>query len=157
MAENMKVYDWDDEITNDGEESFETELLPAGNYNFEVIKVEKGFFDGSEKLPPCNKATVYLRIDGGELGTGLCVEQLFLCEKCEWKAAAFMRSIGLKKHDEPIPWRQLTHCDGETGRCKILVDEFKSNNGELRRNNKIDKFYDKEDQAPKKEFKRGAF
>ena len=152
-----RMIDWDDEITDDGEYSGEeTAILPEDNYPFEVIKVEKAFFDGSDKIPPCNMAKVYLRIDGGELGKGLCVEQIFLLEKMEWKAASFLRSIGLKKHGEPIAWRQLTHCDGETGRCRVIVDEYKKN-GEIRKSNKVKNFFDKEEAKAKKEFKKGAF
>lgn len=156
MAEQMKVYDWDDEITNDGEGSFESVVLPEGNYPFEVIKVEKAFYDGGDKIPACNMAKVFLRVDGGELGTALCVENLYLCEKTEWKAASFLRSIGLKKHGEPTQWRKLNHCDGETGRCKIYVDTYQKN-GRTLEINKIERFYDKEEQAPKKAFTKGAF
>lgn len=157
MAEQYKTYDWDDEITNDGGESLESVLLPDGNYPFEVIKVEKAWFDGSEKVPACNMAKVFLRVDGGELGTALCVENLYLYEKMEWKAAAFLRSIGLKKHGEPIKWNQLNHCDGESGRCKIYVDEYTGRDKQTKKSNKIDKFFDKEEQAPKKSFEKGKF
>ena len=152
-----KIIGWDDEIVNDGEYSGEeTVLLPAGNYPFEVIKTEQAWYDGGDKIPACNMAKIFLRVDGGELGKALCVENIYLLEKLEWKAAAFLRSIGLKKHGEPIAWRQLTHCDGETGRCKVYVDEYKVN-GEVRKSNNIRSFFDKEEQAPKKAFKKGAF
>ena len=157
MAEEMKVYDWDDEITNDGNEEFETVTLPEGVYPFEVIKVEKAWHEKSDKLPECNMAKVFLRIDGGEMGTGLCVENLYLCEKTEWRAASFLRSIGLKKHGEPTVWRNLTHCDGEKGRCKVVVNKYKDKDNNERSNNKVDKFYDKEEAAPKKAFTKGAF
>ena len=158
MADNAKVIGWDDEITNDGEFSGEESvILPEGNYNFEVIKTEQAWFDGSDKIPACNMAKVFLRIDGEELGKALCVEQIFLLDKLEWKAAAFLRSIGLKKHGEPVAWRKLCHCDGETGRCKIYVDEYKKN-GETKQSNKVRTFYDKgEEEKTKKAFKRGAF
>ena len=70
MADNEnKVIDWDDEITDDGEYSGEESvILPEGNYPFEVIKTEQAWFDGSSKIPPCNMAKVFLRVDGGELG-----------------------------------------------------------------------------------------
>ena len=153
-----KVIGWDDEIVNDGEYSGEESvILPAGNYPFEVIKVEQAWYDGSDKLPACNMAKVFLRIDGGELGKALCVENIYLLERLEWKAAAFLRSIGLKKHGEPIAWRQLTHCDGETGRCKIYVDEYDGKNDEKKKANRVKSFFDKEEQAPKKAFKKGAF
>jgi hypothetical protein len=152
-----KVLGWDDEIRNDGEYSGEENvILPEGNYDFEVIKTEKAWFDGSAKIPACNMAKVYLRIDGGELGKALCVENIYLLERLEWKAAAFLRAIGLKKHGEPIAWRQLTQCDGEKGRCKIYVDDYKKD-GETRQSNKVRNFYDKEEQPPKKAYKKGAF
>ena len=152
-----KVLGWDDEIRNDGEYSGEENvILPEGNYDFEVIKTEKAWFDGSAKIPACNMAKVYLRIDGGELGKALCVENIYLLERLEWKASAFLRAIGLKKHGEPIAWRQLTQCDGEKGRCKIYVDDYKKD-GETRQSNKVKNFYDKEEQPPKKAYKKGAF
>ena len=152
-----KVLGWDDEIRNDGEYSGEENvILPEGNYDFEVIKTEKAWFDGSAKIPACNMAKVYLRIDGGELGKALCVENIYLLERLEWKASAFLRAIGLKKHGEPIAWRQLTQCEGEKGRCKIYVDDYKKD-GETRQSNKVKNFYDKEEQPPKKAYKKGAF
>ena len=102
-------------------------------------------------------AKVFLRIDGGELGKALCVENIYLLERLEWKAAAFLRSIGLKKHGEPIAWRQLVHCDGETGRCQIYVDEYVGKDGTKKQSNKIKNFFDKEEQAPKKAYKKGDF
>lgn len=153
----MRVYDWDDEITTDGYASEESVVLPKGNYPFEVIKTEKFFYDGKGSLPACNAVKVYLRVDGGDLGKALCVENLYLCEKMEWKAASFFRSIGLKKHGEPIKWRLIDHADGERGRCSIYVDTYTSN-GQERQNNKIDRFFDpSEPAAPKKTFTKGSF
>lgn len=156
--ENEKIIGWDDEILNDGEySSEESTVLPEGNYDFEVIKTEQAWYDGSAKIPACNMAKVFLRVDGGELGKALCVENIYLLERLEWKASAFLRSIGLKKHGEPIAWRQLVHCDGERGRCHVYVDEFTGRDGETKQSNKVKNFFDKDEQKPKKEFKRGAF
>lgn len=153
-----KILDWDDEIQDDGEYSGEENVvLPEGNYDFEVIKTEQAWFDGSAKMPACNMAKVYLRIDGGDLGKALCVDQIYLLERMEWKASAFLRAIGLKKHGEPVAWRQLTHCDGEKGRCKIYVDDYKGKDGETKQSNKVKNFFDKEEQQLKKAFKKGAF
>ena len=153
-----KVLGWDDQIQNDGEYSGEENVvLPEGNYDFEVIKTEQAWFDGSSKIPACNMAKVFLRIDGGELGKALCVENIYLLERLEWKASAFLRSLGLKKHGEPIAWRQLVHCDGERGRCRIYVDEYKGRDGDVKKSNKVKNFFDKEEQAPKKSFTKGAF
>ena len=153
-----RIIDWDDQITDDGEYSGEESVvLPEGNYPFEVIKVEKAWYDGGSKIPACNMAKVFIRVDGGELGKALCVENIYLVERLQWKAASFLRSIGLKKHGEDIQWSKLTHCDGETGRCRIYVDDYTVKDGDKKQSNKIKNFFDKEEQAPKKEFKRGAF
>ena len=112
MAENLKTYDWDDvtELTEDQERGgAETTVLPEGKYPFEVIKVEKQYFDGSQKIPACNMAKVFLRIDGGELGTGLVVENIYLVEKHEWKAGAFLRSVGVRSHGDKLEFRKLLH------------------------------------------------
>ena len=157
MADDIRIIDWDDQIESDGEYSGEeTVVLPEGNYPFEVIKTEQAWYDGGGKIPACNMAKVFIRVDGGELGKALCVENIYLLERLEWKAAAFLRSVGMKKHGEPTQWRQLLHCDGESGRCRVYVDEYKKGD-EVRKSNKIKNFFDKEEQKPKKEFKKGAF
>ncbi len=71
--EGIKVFDWDDELNDDGEGNIETVVLPDGTYPFEVVKVERQWYGGSERLPECNMAVLYLRVDGGKLGTGLAV------------------------------------------------------------------------------------
>ena len=77
-----KVLGWDDEIQNDGEYSGEESVvLPEGSYDFEVIKTEQAWYDGSTKIPACNMAKVFLRVDGGELGKALCVENIYLLER----------------------------------------------------------------------------
>lgn len=154
----MKMVDWDDEVVNDGEFSGEeTKILENGTYGFKVIKTEKAWYDGGPKIPACNMAKLFLEIDGGEQGKGFCVEQIFLLDKFEWKAASFLRSVGLKKHGEPTQWRKLVQCDGETGRCQIYIDEYKNKNGEIQKSNKVKRFFDKEEQQPKKAFTKGAF
>ena len=160
----QKVFDWDDETEVEEREQRETVVLPEGNYDFTVIKAEKGYYQPKpgSKIPPCNKVDVYLRLDGGELGTGLAVQTLFLCEKQAWKAASFFRSIGLRKHDEPVKWRWIDHCDGEKGRCHVYVDTYQAN-GQDRQNNKVDRFFDPDPEdrapapAPAKKWAKGAF
>ena len=156
MSNELKTFDWDDMITDDGNGSFETVVLPDGTYNFEVVKVEKQWYDGGDKIPACNMAKVHLRIDGGELGTGMCFENFYLYEKMEWKAAAFLRSIGLKKHGEPMQWGKIPTCEGCTGRCKITTNSFTGRNGQVT-NNHVAQYYDKDEQRAKKAFTRGEF
>lgn len=154
----QKAMDWDDVIKDDGEYSGEeTVVLPEGNYPFEVIKTEKSWYDGSSKIPACNMAKVYLRVDGGELGKTLCVENIYLLDRLEWKAAAFLRSVGMKKHGEPTQWRKLVQCDGESGRCHVYVDEYTGRDGQTKQSNKVKNFFDKEEEKAKKAFTKGDF
>ena len=56
-----KVLGWDDEIQNDGEYSGEESvILPEGNYDFEVIKTEKSFYQPGPKssLPSVTATTL---------------------------------------------------------------------------------------------------
>ena len=107
--ENLKTYDWDDEVelTEDQERGGqETSILPDGKYPFEVIKTEKQWYDGGAKIPACNMAKVFLRIDGGELGSGLVVENIYLAEGFEWKAGAFLRAIGIRSHGDKLEFKK---------------------------------------------------
>ena len=158
--ENLKTYDWDDvtELTEEQERGgTETTVLPEGKYSFEVIKVEKQWYDGGSKIPACHMAKVFLRVDGKELGTGLVVENIYLAEGFEWKAGAFLRSVGIRQHGDKLEFRKLLQVDGEKGRCEICVDEYEGRDGNTHTANKLKKFFDKEEEAPKKAFKKGAF
>ena len=158
--ENLTTYDWDDEVELTEEQDRggqESSILPDGKYSFEVIKVEKHFYDGGAKIPACNMAKVFLRIDGGELGTSLVVENIYLAEGFEWKAGSFLRAIGIRSHGDKLEFSKLLHCDGEVGRCEIYVDEYTGRDGTTRKSNKLRRFFDKEEQAPKKAFKKGSF
>ena len=46
---------WDDDF--EAQESTFL-LLPEGDYWFEITKLEKGRHNGSDKVPPCNKAII---------------------------------------------------------------------------------------------------
>jgi len=71
--EEYRELDWDDQIEDDGPEFI---ILPPGDYDFEVTDFERGRHQGSDNLPPCNKAIVYLRIEGKE-GATTIKHQLF--------------------------------------------------------------------------------
>ncbi len=144
----MKTYEWDDVIElNDNEidiRNMESVVLPAGVYTFSVIKVDKGHYDGSAKMPACEMAKVYIRLSGGNLGKGICSEAFFLTEKMEWKAAAFLSCIGLRKHGEPVLWKDLLKCKGLSGKCEISVDEYIDKNQKTHNCNKVKQYFDNE-------------
>ena len=60
--------DWDSEIENEGSDFIVAE---PGDYDFVVTNFERGRFQGSAKMPPCNQAklTIRLEIPGCE---GIC-------------------------------------------------------------------------------------
>ena len=58
--ESGREFGWDDVIQNDGQEF---EPIPEGDYDFVIDKFERSRSSGSAKLPPCNMAVVYFRIN----------------------------------------------------------------------------------------------
>ncbi len=129
--------DWDCEITSEGGEFT---LLPDGDYPFTVTKFERQRFDGSAKLPPCNKAELTLAVDGGEKGSTTIHHNLFMHKKCEWALSDFFLSIGQKKRGEALHprWNEVV---GARGVCRVKVSTYHSNKyGEEREKNEIAKF-----------------
>ena len=113
---------WDDEIEQDSQFT----ELPEGDYNFSVDHYERAEFNGSEKIPPCHQANVFLNIllpDGNAVQIR---DQLILHTKMEWKLSSFFASIGLKKKGERVQmkWNQIA---GRKGRCKITLDQDNKN------------------------------
>ena len=144
-----KELQWDDTIEK---ESSDFILLPEGDYNFTVESFERGRHTGSDKLPPCNKAILTLRIEAEE-GTVLITHNLFLHSKTEGLLSAFFTRIGQKKKGEPLKmnWTQVP---GSSGRCKVGIHPYINKNGEEKKSNNIKKFYPKEDGLV---FKAGEF
>lgn len=109
-----KSYSWDEgPIENPNEGTFV--LLVPGNYPFTVVKFERSRHDGSEKLPPCNKAIVTLDVQGVELKSNL-----FLHSRCEGLLCSFFVSLGHRKHGEPLrmDWGRVV---GSTGICEVSI------------------------------------
>ena len=65
---------WDDEIQQ--ESSFI--LLPEGDYRFTVEKFDRARHNGSDKIPPCNKAILHFRVFSPDGSSVLLQENLFL-------------------------------------------------------------------------------
>lgn len=128
---------WDDEIVKDGG-GFT--LLPAGDYNFTVSKMERTRFAGSSKMPACNQAKLELMVHSPEHGDVTVFHNLFLHTKTEGLLSNFFVGIGQKKEGEPLRmnWGQVV---GATGRLKLEINNYKSNSGEDRTNNQVKEFY----------------
>lgn len=138
MADEAKVFDWDDEIEYDGEDrSFVT--VEEGDYDFEVVKFERSHYTpkAGAKTPACNQADVTLKIATDE-GDCYVTDRFPLATTMEWKISAFFRSIGLKHHGERLKmkWNEAIGC---TGRAHIT--KTKGNNDNVFFNN-VGKYID---------------
>ena len=78
---NDELLDWDSELENDGQQYV---TVPPGDYTFTVTDVERGNFNGSDKLSPCKMVTIKGTIDT-DLGNATFQENLYLVRKQEWK------------------------------------------------------------------------
>lgn len=130
---------WNDVIENDSPEFV---ILPDGDYNFEVVDFERGRHNGSEKLPPCNKAIVHIRIEGKE-GVSIIKHQLFLHTITEGMLCAFFAGIGQRQKGEKMKmnWSRVV---GSTGRAKIGTRKWTNDEGKEMTFNEIKKFYEPE-------------
>lgn len=129
---DFREYSWDDEIQS--EDAFT--LLDAGDYEFEIVKYERARHEGSDKVPPCNKAIVTFKV-----GDTVLTENFLLCNIrfLECKLSQLFLSVGLKKHGEPLRmnWQALP---GKRGVCKVIVHKYMKDGSE-REINRIDKLY----------------
>ena len=154
MSENMgRELGWDDVIENDGPEFV---LLPEGDYDFEVTAVERGRHNGSEKLPPCSKAIISLRITGAA-GTTTIKHNIFLHTITEGMLCSFFSAIGQRQRGQQLRMNWGTVV-GSKGRAKIGIREWTSKNGERMQSNEVKRFYDAETvQQPAANFTPGSF
>jgi len=139
MAENITGYElgWDDSIENDGPEFVQ---LPAGDYDFTVTDFERDRYDGGDKIPPCNKAIVSIKIESAE-GISVIKHNFYLHSSVEGLLCAFFTSIGQRQHGERVKmnWSAVV---GTKGRCKVGSRTYKNKNGEEVTTNDIKKFYE---------------
>jgi len=139
-AELGRELGWDDEIEKDGNDYV---TLPEGDYDFEIVSFERARHPGSEKLPPCNKAVVKIKVEA-EQGVALFNHNLFLHTNTEGMLSAFFAGIGQKKKGEKVTmnWSLVP---GSTGKAKIGIRKYTPEGGEERTYNEVRKFYPKEE------------
>lgn len=117
-----QVFDWDDEVEDDGS-SKEFVTLEPGKYDFEVVGFERGHHEAKDggKAPSCNKAIIQIKISTDD-GDCFIKENFLLYKKMEWKISQFFRCIGMKKHGEKavMKWDQAV---GLTGKAQITKDK----------------------------------
>lgn len=150
MADEMmgSALNWDSVI----EKENEFVLLPDGEYDFTVVNMERGRFDGSEKMSACPVAKLVLEVNSKD-GKTTINDRLLLHSRMEWKLSAFFGCIGQKKHGEKLQmdWAKVV---GSKGRAKVATREY---NG--KKFNEIRNYIYAEDVAPAATggFKAGTF
>ena len=129
---------WNDTIEKDSSDFI---TLPEGDYDFMVESFDRARHNGSDNLPPCNKAILKIRIDD-PAGTVIVTHNLFLHTKVEGLISAFFSSIGQKKKGGQLRmnWALVP---GARGRLKLGIRKYQKD-GEDRTINEIKKFYPKE-------------
>jgi hypothetical protein len=114
------------------------ELLPAGDYDFEVTGLKHERFDGSEKMAACPVAVVQLRCTGDK-ASGTVFDRLFLNTKTLWRITKFLKGAGLLDPDTPegtrFPLSLFDQAVGCTGKCSVTITKSKSNGREYENNN----------------------
>ena len=133
---------WEDEIQQ--ESSYI--LLPEGDYRFTVEKFDRARHDGSGKIPPCNKAIVFIRVFGMDGSSVLLQENLFLHTMMEWKLSEFFASIGMKQKGQAarMNWQEV---NGKSGICHVIIREYDKRDGSGKgKSNRIEKLYPSYDQ-----------
>ncbi|MFZ3172050.1 MAG: hypothetical protein WA118_08730 [Carboxydocellales bacterium] len=137
MSNDGRELGWDEQIENDSPDFV---ILPEGDYDFEVVEFERGRHAGSDKLPPCNKATVHIKVTGPE-GVTTIKHNLFLHSITEGMLCAFFTGIGQRKKGERLTmnWNAVV---GAKGRAKVGTRKFKNDKGEELTFNEIKKFYE---------------
>lgn len=133
--ENGYELDWNGTIEHDAPEFT---VLPEGDYDFQVVELERARHAGSAKLPPCNKAIVHIRIEDGQ-GVAVIKHNLFLHSRCEGLLCDFFAGIGQRQKGErkAMDWSRVV---GAHGRAKIGIRTY-SKDGREYKANEIKKFY----------------
>lgn len=116
-----QALDWNSPI----EKESEFIKLEKGTYDFEVINLEKGYFNGSDKMGSCPTAIFTLRI--GNTGVDI-KETLYFNTKAEWKFSQFFISLGMKKKGVPY----VPEWNATIGKKGKLVIDYQKWNGEER-------------------------
>ena len=130
MATDNGAIGWDDEVSvedaGENQQNDDLVVLPKGTYPCTVMKVERGSFKGSKKLPPCNKVKIGVVLDGGEAGRGWANHNFFMHTSTLWKIYQFLEAVGLRKKGDAtagrIPWEKVTK--GMTARCEVTSRDW---------------------------------
>lgn len=133
----MASFNWDSTIENDGSDF---KLLDPGVYPFTVKALEKSYYNGGSKIPPCPKALLTLRVNGETDVT----DGLLLDDSLEWKLCQFFTAIGARRHGEKLKmdWDGVV---GRAGYVEIGHRKWTGNDGQERDANQVERYVDPAD------------
>ena len=106
---------WDEDFVVQ-ESDFVT--LEEGDYDFEIVSFERTQYSGSDKVPPCMRLDVKLRVTDG-VNTTTLTEKMFLLQKFAWKLSDLLVSVGAAKTRDNARPSMITQCIGMKGRCHV--------------------------------------
>jgi hypothetical protein len=127
MQDKGTALGWEDE----GQvQDSQFELVPEGEYDYEVVNLKRERFDGSDKISACPVAALQLRfinVNTGLSTTGSC--RLFLNSKVQWRITQFFKSCGLvdpnAAEGTSMPMSLFNQAVGCTGRVKVKITKSK--------------------------------
>lgn len=129
-------YDWGTPIEDVPEPEFL--VLPEGDYDFTVLKVERSRTKEKPGSPACNMAILTLQIKAPDGQTVAVTDYLVLRSSLQWKLSQFFKAIGQMPEGAKNFRMNWGAVPGAHGRCHLYVDEWQpSNGGEKRKNNKV--------------------
>lgn len=136
MPEN-RALDWDSEVAYQ-ESGFE--LLPEGDYSFVVVDMERGNYNGGDRMPPCPMAKLTLDVTDAAGHAGQVQDRLYLCESSRWKLCQFFVAIGQIKKGETarFDWNRVK---GARGTLK-LTQTKREYQGRTYENNNVQTYYE---------------
>lgn len=112
---------WEDEAKV---QESEFVLLDPGVYDYQVVRFERGRFDGSKQMAACNVAKLTLHCTSPQTGmSGDVFVNLMLNTKVMWRITQFFKSCGLIPADaqqgDSLPMGLFNHVMGRTGKVKL--------------------------------------
>lgn len=136
MEDKGTALGWDDE----GQvQSNDYEVVPEGEYDYEVVNFKRERFNGSAKMSACPVAALQLKctnVENGMTVTGFC--RLYLNSKVQWRISNFFKSCGLldpnAAEGASMPMSLFGQVIGCTGRVKVKITKS-TNNGKTYENN----------------------
>lgn len=120
MLDENRPIGWDEDFIVQEESEFVT--LEEGDYDFEIVNFERTQYSGSEKVPPCMRLDVKLRVTDG-IKTATITEKIFLIKKFEWKLSDLLASVGLAKTKDAARPAMIQQSIGLKGRCHVTKTE----------------------------------